>query len=328
VKGEGTNVNERSRNATGYRGNDKKPSAFLALAIVTMAFAGFGIAGAFVVAPSVAGHVAKALGNPNAEKVSTELAKRLHGVSTPIIGKGTVVSTTSTNWGGYADAISSGQILEAYAVWQVPAISCASHTPSLNDNWVGIDGFSTGTVEQGGTYGYCVSATSGPYYWTWWEFYPYNGIQSVYSGVSPGDWIQAYILYNPYFCYGSSCGVYTITVEDLSNSANSFTVQGNPTICNSNGCESGPDLNAECISESLVGQGLYLPNYGTTTFVTCDAEINGHYSGIGGAFGPGVTVYKITTNGAISGLRQQAISTLSSYDWPHDHFFIKWLRYS
>jgi hypothetical protein len=293
-----------------------------------MAFAGFGIAGAFVVAPSVASHVAKSLGNPNAEKISPELAKRLHGVSTPITnGKGTV-SVTSTNWGGFADSISSGLILEAYAVWQVPTISCASHTPSLNDNWVGIDGYNTGTVEQGGTYGYCVSATQGPYYWTWWEFYPYNSIQSVSSAVAAGDYIQAYILYNPYFCYGSSCGVYTITVEDLSNSAASFTVQGNPTICNSNGCESGPDLNAECISESLVGQGLYLPNYGTTTFYTCDAEINGHYSGIGGALGPGVTVYKITTYGFSSGLKQQAPSGLTTYDYTHDHFTIKWLRYS
>jgi hypothetical protein len=290
-----------------------------------MGLVGFGLAGALVVAATEASHVAQSVGLTNlgpAQKIPASLAKRLHHVSSP--------SSSSTNWGGYADTATAGTILESYGVWQVPSISCSSAYPAINDNWVGIDGFGTGTVEQGGTYGYCTSTGAGPYYWTWWEFFPYNGIQSFSSSVSAGDWIEAYILFNPQFCYGSACGVYTIVVNDLSNSAADLSVVGNPTTCNpSNGaCESGSDSTVECISESLVDQGYYLPDYGTTTFATCDATVNGHYAGIGGLpSSAGATVYKVATIGFLSGLTQQKISSLTSFDYHKDHFVITWKRY-
>jgi len=291
-----------------------------------MAIMGFGLAGAFIVGATVASHVGPAMqpartAQLGAEKIPASMAAQLHGFA--------VKKATSTNWGGYAANISSGTILEAYGEWVVPAISCANHDPSLNDQWVGIDGFSDGTVEQGGTYGYCVSTTSGPYYWSWFEFYPYESIQSVSPLVSAGDIIQAYVLYNPYVCIGGLCGIYTIAVEDESNNASSFAVQGNPAQCDATGCQSGADLSAECISESLVGQGLYLPKTATTTFYTCDAEINGYYAGIGGLpHGAHATVWEITTLGAVSGKTQQVPSKLSTYDYKDDHFTITWKRYS
>ncbi len=256
-----------------------------------------------------------------AEKVPASLAAQLHGYGT--------LKWTSTNWGGYAANATAGTVLEAYAEWIVPAISCASHNPSLADQWVGIDGFNDGTVEQGGTYEYCVSAHSGPYYWTWFEFYPYESIVSVSSTVAAGDLMQAYILYNPYISISGYSGVYTIVVEDDSNNASSFAVQGNPSQCDASGCQSGPDQSAECISESLVGQGLKLPDYGTTTFYTCDAEINGYFAGIGGLpHGAHATVNEITTVGFDSGKTQQAVSKLSTFDYKYDYFTITWKRYT
>jgi hypothetical protein len=235
-------------------------SGYLALAVGAMAIMGFGIAGAFALGTTLAGPVAKGLSGARlgAEKISPEMSKLLHVTSIPSAPahrtSGSVISTTSTNWGGYADTATSGSILEATADWFVPSIGCSVY-PAVQDNWVGIDGFGSGTVEQGGTYAYCDSSGNGPFYWTWFEFYPYESIQSVSSAVSPGDLIQAYILYNPYISVNGDIGLYTIIVEDISNPAATFTVQGNPSTCNTNGCENGPDSSAECISESLTFPG-------------------------------------------------------------------------
>jgi len=292
-----------------------------------MAIMGFGLAGAFIVGATVASHVGPALqpaktAPQGAVKVPASLAAQLQGYGTK--------KWTSTNWGGYADNATGGTILEAYAEWIVPTISCANHDPSLSDQWGGIDGFNDGTVEQGGTYEYCVSTTSGPYYWTWYEFYPYESIISVSSSVAAGDIMNAYVLYNPHVSVNGLPGIYTIVVEDLNNNASSFMYQGDPATCTTGGaCQSGADTSAECISESLVGQGYYLAKTGVTTFYNCDAEINGYYSGLGGLpHGAHATINEITTLGYVSGLTQQSISKLTTYDLKNDHFTITWKRYS
>ena len=300
-----------------------RPPAYLALAVAVMAVAGFGIAGALAVGSAVANQVTKTLGSPvqlNAEKVTPQMSALLHGY-------GKVTKTTSTNWGGYADVASTVNVtLEAFAEYFVPTINCDAY-PAINDNWVGIDGFASGTVEQAGTYGYCTSAGAGPYYYDWFEFYPYEGIYTV-NAVSPGDLIQAYVLYNPYISVGGNYGIYTLIVDDISNPSASFSVQGNPSTCNSAGCESGPDTGAECISESLTDQGYYLPDYGTTTFYSCDAEINGHFTGIGGfPSSAHVTTYSITTHGYDSGKVQQKVSKLGTFDYKDDYFTITWKQY-
>ena len=290
------------------------------MAVAAMAIMGFGLAGVFIVGSTVASHVGPSM---QPAKVPASEAALLNG-----FGSSKVVKGTSTNWGGYALNATGGSILESFGEWFVPSISCKGHT-SLADQWVGIDGLNDGTVEQGGTYEYCVSATSGPYYWTWYEFYPYESIQSVSSAVSAGDVINAYVLYNPNIYVDGLQGVYTIIVEDISNNASSFAYQGDPATCNTSwACQSGPDQSAECISESLADQGLYLAKTSKTTFYNCDAEINGYYSGIGGLpSGAHATVNEITTVGYVSGKTQQRISRLSTFDLKDDSFTITWAKY-
>jgi Peptidase A4 family len=309
-----------------WRGTESRTSAAWAMAVALIGIMGFAVAGAFLGATAATSAATKTAAPAHttqtiAQKIPQSMAAKLHHVHS------NVVSTTSTNWGGYADTVASGgAILEVLGEWNVPTISCGVY-PAIQDNWVGIDGFGSGTVEQGGTYGYCTSTGAGPFYWTWWEFYPYNGIQSFSSSVSAGDLIEAYVLYNPNICINANCGIYDIVVNDLSNYAASLSVVGNPSTCIGTACENGPDLSAECISESLAGQGYYLPDYVTTTFITCDAEISGHFSGIGHP-PAGVTVTKINTLGYASGLLQQKCSGLTAYDYPKDHFTITWKRYN
>ena len=318
---------QKSENRRKSRRRNGRATAFLALAVAAMAIAGFGVLGTFALGSSVARKVTSTLGEvistaPRSEKVPASLAARMDDFGSAVSGK-TTASTTSTNWGGYADLAKDGTILEVLGEWAVPKIKCTVY-PSLASQWVGIDGFTTTTtVEQAGTYEYCPTSGS-PSYWDWFEFDPYEATQSVFT-VSPGDFFQVYVLYNPNTCEGGVCGVYTIVVEDLSNAADSFLVQGNPSVCDSYGCETGLDGSAECISESLVNQGDLLADYGTETFYSCDASINGYWSGIGGfPSGAHATTYKITCYGYVSGLEQQVPSGLTTYNYQDDHFTIKW----
>jgi hypothetical protein len=314
----------RGESETTWRLETKAPPRYLVLAIAVMAVIGFGLGGAAMLARDVAGTLSSTVGSTHvggpAQPISAQLASQLHGF-------GKVKKTNSGNWAGYADTASKpNETILVQAEWFVPSISCGVY-PAVQDNWVGIDGFNSGTVEQGGTYGFCNSTGAGPFYWTWFEFYPYEDIQSV-AGVSAGDLIQATVMYNPSTCYGGTCGIYTIIVTDLDNSAASFTVVGNPTVCNSSGCEGGPDDGSECISESLTNQGYYLPDYGTSKFYRCDTEINGYYNGIGGLpSGAHVTTYAITTIGVISGLKQQTVSKLSTYFGKDSTFTVTWKSY-
>ncbi len=64
-----------------------------------------------------------------------------------------------------------------------PAASCTS-TTSLAAFWVGIDGYSSGSVEQDGTLVECYRDVA--YYYTWWEMYPTNAIQVVGTTLREG----------------------------------------------------------------------------------------------------------------------------------------------
>jgi len=100
-----------------------------------------------------------------------------------------------TNWSGYADAGSAEKYSKVSSSWTQPKITC---NPSISGYqwavfWVGIDGFSNGTVEQDGSEAYCIGG-KGPYYGTWWEHYPVNDIQTVGTSVKAGDKITASVV--------------------------------------------------------------------------------------------------------------------------------------
>src|SRR5262249_48179989 len=81
-------------------------------------------------------------------------------------------NATSTNWSGYAVTASSGAVSDVKASWVVPAVQ--GNCPSTNQYasfWVGIDGYSSNTVEQIGTDSDCQNGQ--PVYYVWYEFYPH-----------------------------------------------------------------------------------------------------------------------------------------------------------
>jgi hypothetical protein len=156
----------------------------------------------------------------------------------------------STNWAGYADDNTAGTTYSTVTGnWSEPAVTCPRHGTQDAVFWVGIDGFTSGTVEQDGTLAECSRGTA--FYFTWWEMFPTNSIQVVGSTVSPGDSISSSVVRS-----GSS---YTLKVTDSTHPANSFsTTQSCATCVNSS---------AEWIAEAPSSGSKILPlaNFGTWT---------------------------------------------------------------
>jgi hypothetical protein len=102
-------------------------------------------------------------------------------------------TTTSTNWGGYAVTGANGSFTYAAGSWVIPAVTCDSSRASYAAFWVGIDGYTSSTVEQTGTVSNCVRDK--PVYSVWYEFYPAASVTINTITVSPGDVMSAWISY-------------------------------------------------------------------------------------------------------------------------------------
>ncbi len=156
---------------------------------------------------------------------------------------------TSTNWSGYADTGSS--FSDVSASWTEPGASCSSRSESLAAFWVGIDGYSSDSVEQDGTMIECYDRTA--YQYTWWEMYPTNDVQIVGETAAAGDAITASVVRS-----GTS---YKLTVTDSTHTADSFT---KTETCSASSCV---DSSAEWIAEAPTGSSGVEPlsNFGTWT---------------------------------------------------------------
>jgi hypothetical protein len=128
-------------------------------------------------------------------------------------GNGT---STSTNWSGYA--VLGSSFTSAKASWTVPTATCSSGD-QYAAFWVGIDGYSSTTVEQTGTDSDCVGRN--PSYYAWYEFYPHPSFEIGSLSIKPGDQMSASVTYS-----GSE---FTITIEDVTTGKSytkSSTVSG------------------------------------------------------------------------------------------------------
>ena len=152
----------------------------------------------------------------------------------------------STNWSGYADTGSNFSTVKGS--WTEPSASCG-FTISLAAFWVGIDGYSSDTVEQDGTLIECYFGTV--YQYTWWEMYPTNDIQTVGDTLAPGDSISASVVRS-----GDS---YTLAVTDSTHQADSFSTTQTCSDC--------ANSSAEWIAEAPSGEvGVYpLADFGSWT---------------------------------------------------------------
>jgi hypothetical protein len=105
---------------------------------------------------------------------------------------GNVTISDSTNWSGYA--VTGSGFTSAKGSWTVPSVNCAKTPNTYASFWVGIDGWTSSTVEQTGTDSDCNG--SSPSYYAWYEFYPKGSVNISSVTVAPGDQMSAAVTYS------------------------------------------------------------------------------------------------------------------------------------
>jgi len=220
----------------------------------------------------------------------------------------------SLNWSGYAVTGPASSVTYAAGSWIVPASTCpvgTSHhraTPEYASFWVGIDGWSSNSVEQLGTDSDCSNGT--PSYYAWYELYPQPSYYAVctaqqerkgtctqvgnLTSLNPGDVMSASVSYN------TSTKAFTLAITDINSGASfSITLTANGTPQRSS---------AEWIAEApSSGSGILpLADFGTVNFGqdstaipgTCVATVSGAGTGVIESFAPdsayGINVWSST----------------------------------
>ena len=138
---------------------------------------------ATVVAPTVAAAVHEA---------SAVIAKPVTNSAAKFFGTTEPIQNTSSNWSGYAINSTAGSVSYVAGTWTVPTVSTS--TNGYSAVWVGIDGYSSQSVEQLGT-GEDVSGGRASYY-AWYEMYPSDSVTINSMTVKPGDSMTASVTYN------------------------------------------------------------------------------------------------------------------------------------
>ena len=164
-----------------------------------------------------------------------------------------ISKSTSTNWSGYA--VTGGTYKTVTASWVEPTVTCTSAT-AYSSFWIGIDGDTSGTVEQTGTDADCVNGA--PVYYAWYEMYP-KYPTNYRDPVHSGDRLTSTVSTD-------GAGHFTLTLTD--------TTQGwTETV--SKKLRSARLASAEVIAEAPSSSSGVLPlaNFGTVSFA--GAQVNG-----------------------------------------------------
>jgi hypothetical protein len=103
-----------------------------------------------------------------------------------------VTVSDSTNWSGYA--VTGASFTHAAGSWIVPTVNCSKTPNTFAAFWVGIDGWTSSTVEQTGTDSDC--SGSSPSYYAWYEFYPHPSILISSVPVSAGNKMSATVSFS------------------------------------------------------------------------------------------------------------------------------------
>jgi len=178
-------------------------------------------------------------------------------------------ATFSDVWSGYV--ASGATFSDVRGSWTHPAVVCPTGQRQLSSFWVGLDGFTSSSVEQVGTAAAC-DGSGHAIHWAWYEMFPSPSVR-VNIAVRPGDRLAARVT--------ASDGIFTLAIQNDTTGQSFATRQTsstaeqssaewiaeNPLIC-------GP---ASCLQPRLT-------NFGTVSFTgsfTVGDDESGSISGSG-----------------------------------------------
>lgn len=213
---------------------------------------------------------------------------------------------TSTNWAGYAVETSlaspqSNAVSDVKGTWVVPAVS-ASTGNTYSSVWVGIDGYSSSTVEQTGTEQDWYNGA--PRYYAWYEMYP-KMPWIINKPVNPGDTMTAEVNY-----IGKKG--FVLTISDITGGWSFSTTQTAPQA---------QRKSAEWVVEAPSSGGvLPLANFGTELLNNASATLNGHAGTISDTAWKNDPINMVTTGGIVKA-QTSSLSpdgTSFSVTWKHN----------
>jgi hypothetical protein len=179
----------------------------------------------------------------------------------------------STNWSGYAGT--TGTYTSVSASWTQPAGTC-SRGDQYAAFWVGLDGYTSSSVEQTGSEVDCVGRTA--QYYAWYEMYP--GPSEDYTNtVKAGDHFNASVTYagsNKFSLYiaDTTQGWSHTTTATLANAARSSAevIIEAPCCTASGGILNLTDFGTVNITGSLANGAAIGNAGGLTEIVMIDSE--------------------------------------------------------
>ena len=185
-----------------------------------------------------------------------------HGTRPLVAHGGPVNAASSTNWSGYA--ASGRTYTKVSASWVEPTGTC-SGSAKYSSFWVGLDGFSSSSVEQTGSEVDCSGRT--PQYYSWYEMYPAYPV-NFSNTVRPGDHFTGSVTFNG----GSS---YTLVLADTTQGW-SHTVSASL----SGAANSSAEVIAEAPCCTASGGILPLAHFSPVTFssATVDGSAIGNFN--------------------------------------------------
>ncbi len=172
------------------------------------------------------------------------------GTAPQFAGGGRSAVASSSNWAGYAATGGSGAFTSVASSWVQPAGHCNGGN-QYAAFWVGLDGYSSSTVEQAGSEVDCAGRT--PSYYAWYEVYPGTAVNFP-NPVKAGDHFSGAVSY-----LGSD--QFRLTLTD---STAGWTQTINATLPGAARSSAEVIAEAPCCTSS--GGVLPLTNFGTVGF--------------------------------------------------------------
>jgi hypothetical protein len=130
--------------------------------------------------------------SPASPRHALTLAHPAHPFQTHPLTLSTKFSTVaSNNWSGFAARGDHFRFISA--TYSIPSLNCAiSPDGSFDSEWAGLDGYTTKTLEQIGTFAECSGGT--PSYFAFYEMFPSPSVSL--KGVNPGDSVTASVFFS------------------------------------------------------------------------------------------------------------------------------------
>jgi hypothetical protein len=217
-----------------------------------------------------------------------------HGTR-PLAARGGLAhAASSTNWSGYA---ATGRTFSTVsASWTEPTGTCTKGD-QYSSFWVGLDGYSSTSVEQTGSEVDCAGKT--PEYYSWYEMYPSAPV-NFGNTVRPGDQFTGSVTFN-----GGSR--YTLVLSDTTRG---WTHTVHASLAGAANSSAEVIAEAPCCTAS--GGILPLAHFSPVTFTSAAADGKAL-----GSFSP--TKIVMVNN---SGQAKDSVSALSG----NNTFTATWLR--